>query len=90
MEGGVGGWWRWGGVWNGEKETQKKGGSVFSIRCLPGLNESTCFVFLFPLGRAGGVVDIDWGMEERGGARFSSRDYFEEVWTAVDCIYSSV
>lgn len=41
-------------VWNGEKETQKRGGGVFSVRCLPGLNESTCFLFLFPGVGVGG------------------------------------
>lgn len=56
---------------NSEKETEKKGGGVvFSVRCLPGLNESTCFW---------GGCDMDWGMDELGGTQLSCRDYFKEV-----------
>lgn len=62
-------------VWNGEKETQKRGGGVFSVRCLPGLNESTCFLFLFPGG--GGQIG-GWTTEEGRG------DYFKEVWTVIE------
>lgn len=53
------------GVWNGEKDPQKKGGGVFSVTCLPGFNESTCFLFLFP-GKGGGVGG--WPREEQRGS----------------------
>lgn len=44
------------GVWDTEKETEKeREGAVFSVRCLPGLNESTCF------SGGEGVCDKDWG-----------------------------
>lgn len=44
--------WGWvSGVCDTERETEKRRrGAVFSVRCLPGLNESTCF-----LGTGGGV-----------------------------------
>lgn len=67
-------------AWNSEKGTEKKEGGeeegvrvVFSVRCLPGLNESTCFL---------GGCDMSWGrdkFEGVGGAQISSRDYFKEV-----------
>lgn len=57
------------------KRRQKKGGLwgggvVFSVRCLPGFNESTCFL---------GGCDMDWGMDKLGGTQLSSRDYYKEV-----------
>lgn len=52
------------GEWARNSEKDKgggKGGWVFSVRCLPGLNESTCFVFFFPFFGVGG--DMAWGMD---------------------------
>lgn len=46
--------WGWRAGSGTLKRRQKKGGgeAVFSVRCLPGLNESTCF---------SGGWDMDWG-----------------------------
>lgn len=44
---------------------------IFSVRCLPGLNESTCFL--------GGGCDKAWGMDLLGETQLSSRDYSKEV-----------
>lgn len=79
------------GEWARNSEKDKgggKGGWVFSVRCLPGLNESTCFVFFF--------LFLGWGVTWLGGwtisrkTELTSRDYFKEVCAAPITLHLTV